>query len=111
MASSNNLNEQSNKAKLDEDDDDDDDPVVKMIKKTGCIDYHYKVQVNTLKQNTFVPSDCACCNRYSSEMVLCYIIPVSQLMAINTYFVAYNSSAYRTNTQISIIFITFQTQN
>lgn len=44
MASTNDVNEHDGKTDLDEEDD---DPVVKMIKKTGCIDYHYKVQVNT----------------------------------------------------------------
>ena len=26
--------------------DEEDDPVVKMIKKTGCVDHHYTVQVS-----------------------------------------------------------------
>ena len=31
--------------------DDDDDPVETMIKKTGCLEHHYKVQVITFYTN------------------------------------------------------------
>ena len=36
-----------------DDDDEDDDPVTKMIKKTGCLNLHYDVQVCTIKIPTF----------------------------------------------------------
>jgi hypothetical protein len=39
-------------------DDDEEDPVITMIEKTGCIEYHYKIQVtkyiNVLKKTKLI---------------------------------------------------------